>query len=347
MKKYLAGILLSATPLLLTGCGAIGEKTSSISVIYLSAAIISLVLLAAYFLSAHKKSVWYILLFASVTVVDFGYYALSVSQTLSAALMANRVAYLGSVFLPFAMLMIILNVLNVKYKKYIPILLTALGLAVFTVAASPGYWDIYYKEVSLITDNGVTVLEKVYGQWHSLYLFYLLAYFSAMIVAAVYATVKRKSYSVGTAVILNIAVFVNLGVWLIEQLVRIDFEVLSLSYIISEMFLLGLNIMLQEEEKRTQAQQISESNREERTEEPLAVTEAQRKLLLSGISHLTPTERSIFEHYIGGKSGKDVAVLMNITDNTLKYHNKNIYSKLGVSSRKQMLEIYNQIQQED
>ena len=30
---------------------------------------------------------------------------------------------------------------------------------------------------------------------------------------------------------------------------------------------------------------------------------------------------------------------LNITENTLKYHNKNIYGKLGVSSRKQLKEI--------
>ena len=28
---------------------------------------------------------------------------------------------------------------------------------------------------------------------------------------------------------------------------------------------------------------------------------------------------------------------LGITENTLKYHNKNIYSKLGISSRKQLL----------
>ena len=29
--------------------------------------------------------------------------------------------------------------------------------------------------------------------------------------------------------------------------------------------------------------------------------------------------------------------ILDITENTLKYHNKNIYSKLGISSRKQLL----------
>jgi DNA-binding CsgD family transcriptional regulator len=30
---------------------------------------------------------------------------------------------------------------------------------------------------------------------------------------------------------------------------------------------------------------------------------------------------------------------LNIKENTLKYHNRNIYNKLGVSSRKQLIEL--------
>ena len=35
---------------------------------------------------------------------------------------------------------------------------------------------------------------------------------------------------------------------------------------------------------------------------------------------------------------KEIMEIANINQNTLKYHNKNIYSKLGVTSRKQLLE---------
>ena len=34
---------------------------------------------------------------------------------------------------------------------------------------------------------------------------------------------------------------------------------------------------------------------------------------------------------------------LNIKENTLKFHNKNLYGKLGVSSRKQLLEVYRAI----
>ena len=53
---------------------------------------------------------------------------------------------------------------------------------------------------------------------------------------------------------------------------------------------------------------------------------------------LTPKEHEIFNLYLEGKQAKDILEIANINQNTLKYHNKNIYSKLGVSSRKQLLE---------
>ena len=54
----------------------------------------------------------------------------------------------------------------------------------------------------------------------------------------------------------------------------------------------------------------------------------------------------IFEAYIARMSTKEVMAMLNITENTLKFHNKNIYHKLGVSSRKELLEIYKQLEAE-
>lgn len=40
--------------------------------------------------------------------------------------------------------------------------------------------------------------------------------------------------------------------------------------------------------------------------------------------------------YLAVRNAKQIAEILGISENTLKYHNKNMYSKLGVSSRKQM-----------
>ncbi|MBE6688874.1 MAG: helix-turn-helix transcriptional regulator [Ruminococcaceae bacterium] len=56
-----------------------------------------------------------------------------------------------------------------------------------------------------------------------------------------------------------------------------------------------------------------------------------------GIKTLTKSERNIFEMYLAGKTAKEIIEITGIKESTLKFHNGNIYEKLGVSSRKQML----------
>lgn len=58
---------------------------------------------------------------------------------------------------------------------------------------------------------------------------------------------------------------------------------------------------------------------------------------LMGLRQLTPTEKAIFDLYLDGKTAAEIMEIMNIKQTTLKYHNRNIYSKLGVSSKKQLL----------
>ncbi len=61
------------------------------------------------------------------------------------------------------------------------------------------------------------------------------------------------------------------------------------------------------------------------------------RFFLEGIHKLTPAEATIFDLYLDGKSAKEIIAMLGITENTLKFHNKNIYNKLGVASRKQLL----------
>ena len=340
----------------LSGCSSVGDKSTSMTIIYGAAAVLSLVLLIGCCLSVRKKRAWFILLFSSVLVVNIGYTFLALSSCLEMALQANRVAYLGSVFLPLSMLMIILDVTNTKYKKWLPAALLGIATVVFLIAASPGVLDIYYKDVAFEIVNGVATLVKVYGPLHSLYLFYLLGYFAAMVTVIIRASIKKTVDTTSHAIILAIAVFVNIGVWFIEQLTSIDFEMLSISYIISEMFLLGVHLIMNENQRLRgivkQVETVQNYTEQEKTapnvmlENPLeveTVNPARIEMFVEGLSRLTPTERAIYDAYIARVTTKEIMANHNITENTLKYHNKNLYGKLGVSSRKELLEIYKQL----
>ena len=54
------------------------------------------------------------------------------------------------------------------------------------------------------------------------------------------------------------------------------------------------------------------------------------------VKTLTPTEKTIFQYYIEGKSTGEILELMYISANTLKTHNNHIYAKLNVSSRNEL-----------
>jgi len=69
-------------------------------------------------------------------------------------------------------------------------------------------------------------------------------------------------------------------------------------------------------------------------------------LFCSNLCTLTPKEREVFDLYLQGRKGKEIQEILNISQNTLKYHNKNIYDKLGVSSRKELLK-YATLMQKD
>lgn len=61
------------------------------------------------------------------------------------------------------------------------------------------------------------------------------------------------------------------------------------------------------------------------------------EFFICNLGTLTATEYKVYELYLEGKDARQIAQILGISENTLKYHNKNIYSKLGISSRKQLL----------
>ena len=343
--------MLSPSALILfffTGCNPIGEKAVSLSVIYGVAAVLAMLLLVGYCCIAKKRDRWYLLLFASVMVVNIGYLALSISRDLSEALWANRVSYLGSVFLPLSMWMIIINATHIRYSKWIPTMLLVIAGLMFLIAASPGYLPIYYQEVSFSIVDGVAMLNKVYGPLHSLYLIYLLGYFTTMVATIIHATLRDKVDSLAYAVIIAIAVFVNIGVWMIEQLVYIPFEILSISYIISESFLLGLHVLMAEAEKQKRPvspalPQASPAAIAPVTEAPPTDAEGSQETIevfLAGLRQLTPKEQALYDCYVAGLTTDVIMAQLNIKENTLKFHSKNLYGKLGVKSRKQLMALH-------
>ena len=52
-----------------------------------------------------------------------------------------------------------------------------------------------------------------------------------------------------------------------------------------------------------------------------------------GKEELTPSEETILRMIVGGMSNKEIAFALDVSENTVKTHNQNIFGKIGVSDR--------------
>ena len=210
-------------------------------------ACISLCMVGICVLSDKKRDVWLLLLFVSVALCNLGYFMTSISKTLGDALNSNRIAYLGSVFLPYFLLMMVLRFCRVSRKKPLVIILAAVGIVMLAITTSPGVFPVYYSSVDIEITDGTTKLVREYGPLHKLYYVYLIGYMLSMIGVALHAIRKQKIKSRRHAVMLLGAVFCNIAIWLIEQFLPRGFEWLSVSYIIAEGFILAIYHSMQKQ----------------------------------------------------------------------------------------------------
>ncbi len=323
------------------------------SIIYGITAVVALALVVGYMCFCRNKNIWLFLLFISVFLVNIGYFSVSVSKILEEALLANRISYLGSVFLPLCMFMSVADVCGIKIHKGLAAALLCVGAAVFVLAASPGYCDWYYKDVALEFADGTARLVKTYGKYHMVYLFYLLSYFGAMITAVCYVIFKKKITSHKYASMLVSVVFLNILIWLLEQLVPNEFEFLSISYIASEIILLFLFSIMQDYDllKKSGIQTVAECAADtvaeaEREAEEKSELSLQTSLILElwqPAEALTARELEVLPLILDDCRRKDIAQRLCLSENTVKTHISHIFSKLEVEGRSELIEKANKL----
>lgn len=301
--------------------------------------LLSLILLVWYWGFGQRKSneVWLGVLYFSICVVNFGYFLLSLSQNVTFALFANKVAYLGQVFVPLCMFLLISGLSGYVYSKKLKIVLVMLAVLMFGLVATTGYLDWYYKSVTLTYQDGAAKLVKEYGVLHPVYLVYVLGYFGAMI-GVLAASLKRgKVASQKVAGLMTVVVMGNITMWLIEKLVARNFEFLAVSYVMSEFIFFFIYWILQdyvhirdipvpeEAEYRGPIIIVDSLTRSEKIERILSK--------LPQGKHLTARQIEMLEGILDGKSRKQIAMELHLSENTVKMHMGLLYDNLGVSGK--------------
>ena len=301
-------------------------------------------LLIAYSVMVKHKEFWLTMLFCCVPVVNLGYSLLSMAKTVEFAIFANDVTYLGSVFLSMCMFLTIVRLCGFEIKKKHIITCVSLGVVMFAIVATSGILPWYYKSVELEIVDGSAKLVKEYGVLHSVYLFYLLGYFAAMIGTIIHSIRKNKIAQTKYAVFIAGVVCLNILMWLFERFVSWNYEFLSVTYIGSELLLLLVYWMMQDYVHKNEVP--SPVIVEEKA--PIIIvdnmTRAEKiKTILASLPEdtvLSTRQMDILERILDYKSRKEIAVELHLSENTVKTHTGMLYKALGVSGRDEIYAMF-------
>ena len=273
-------------------------------------------------------------LFLSVAVTNIGYFALSVSPNLVLAMTSNTIAYLGSVYISVFMFLTIASMCKLKIPNKVVALLLCIGVIVFVIATSAWYSDIYYVDVAIERVNNATVLVKTYGVLHPIYKVYVILYLVAMIGILVYSFIRKENRSVYVSLYLSFLVAINIGIWLVESILKSRFEFLSVSYVISEILLIMFYSIVKKfiDAQNTPPEPIKTVEYFDSRDSQAAADEFAQTDLLS------KREREVMKLLLEGKKRKEIAEELFVTESTIKKHSASIYKKLEVENRKELLE---------
>ena len=136
----------------------------------------------------------------------------------------------------------------------------------------------------------------------------------------------------------------NLMVWAVEQFIDVDFEFLSVSYIVAEVLLLLIFSILrdygivQPGGALVSVRMLTQLNtRQAAAGELPPDMEELFQAFAEKVKTLSSAERRILGYYIEGHETADIPDLAFISIHTVKKHNRSIYQKLEVASRDELM----------
>lgn len=291
-----------------------------------------------YFTSIRKKKdePWLLVLFICIATVNLGYLLTSLSKTVEFALWANKIAYLGQVFVPMCMFMLISKLCGFTYKKWLVGVLIGLAVLMFAIVFTTGWLDWYYVSATIEYENGGAYLVKEYGVLHPTNLIYVVSYFVAMIVVIAISLKRNTGKLQMVAGLLLAVVLGNIGMWIVEKIISFHFEMLSVSYFMSELVFFFVYLIMYEYLALRNTPAVEERLGIDIATMPMETKIGKILFHVKADEPLTAREREILELILQNKKRKDIAEEMCLSENTVKTYTRTLYAKIGVTSREDL-----------
>lgn len=186
----------------------------------------TLIMLLRFVCSKERNNLHYYFLLMILAISNAGYMALSMSKTLEAAILANKLTYLSGIFMPMLIFIIICEVCHIELRKSVMAVMYVVQFMIYGCIATIGYSTLYYENVELHQNAfGISFLSKTYGPTHILYPVTMYGYFIACLVVAIISLFRRNVVSYKNIIIIMVAYFVGMIGYAGERILHLEVEV--------------------------------------------------------------------------------------------------------------------------
>lgn len=195
---------------------------------------ISVILLLVYVLRWHWNfDVHITVIFVLVPIANLGYAMMARANSMDAAIVANKIAYLGAIFLPPLILLAECSLCNIRINRWIRALFLGFSMVVYMQVLSIGITKDFYSRVSFQLINGFGVLRKEYGPWHSVFIYLTLFYVAMCLLIILYCLLRRNQVSRRILVLLVLPVVFTVGCFVLKRYILGGVETVPLAFLLA------------------------------------------------------------------------------------------------------------------
>lgn len=198
--------------------------------LYLTCLLVSMGMLVWLKLFDVRKSVSQYLNLVIVIISSFGYYFLSISRTLEEALYSQIIGYVGGVFLPVFFFFLVLEICHLDLSRFVKVVLVLGQCCIYGFVCTIGRNELFYKSVGMHLDNGMVVLDKVYGPFHMLAIGSMYLYLFLAFAVVIYALVKKKSVDVKNTITMLVLMAIATDVYVMEKVLGLEHTIIPLAF---------------------------------------------------------------------------------------------------------------------
>ena len=180
----------------------------------------------------------FVVFFILIPLYIFGYLKIAESETIREAILANELVYIGGSFLQMIAMLIVCDLCHIKLKPIVRASIFGLSAAVFLSTLTVGHNGLFYKSVTLVKRNGVSVLLKEYGPIHTVFYVMIVAYMFVTLWALIYGRLKKPEASIKSINALTICMFISVFSFFGGRAITKDIEFTPASFILSEIVFL-------------------------------------------------------------------------------------------------------------